>query len=361
MSLQACSETRCRNAVTWLSRRGEAFAVSACDRHVRLRPLCFGTACLNESRTEFIPFQEAPNHQKTEKNGINSVLLSDKSNRVQYRLWLLILFALSATLVPCVRGEAQVEDEEEVADVVAVAARPVWTDANFDQWVFQHHRNAVGARKQMKAQLTLHAEDINRVCELTDAQNKKLQLAGRGDIKRFFDSYEEIKKKFQLLKHDQQKINQIFQDISPLQMTIQAGLYHDGSFLHKSLRNTLSDDQFTQYATIARERRDFRHRAKIELTVAVLEQGIPLRDEQRQKLITLLVNETKPPRKSGRYDYYGIMYRLSRIPEEKLKPWLGDTQWKVLNKQLDQARGMEQWLKQSGNLPDDDEEDDDET
>jgi hypothetical protein len=268
-----------------------------------------------------------------------------------------MLCALSVMIVPPMRVGAQEEDEEEDVEAV-VQVQPAITDAQFDQWVFRQHRTAAGARQSLNSLLALQAEHIDRACGLTDAQKKKLQLAGRGDIKRFFDNYEEIKQKFQSLKHDRQKANQIWQDLRPLHSSLQAGLFHVDSFLYKSLRNTLTKDQFTRYAVIASDRRKLRHRAKIELTVAMLEQGMPLRDEQRQKLITLLVNETKPPRRSGQYDYYVIMFYLSRMQDEKLKPLLDNVQWKVLNRQLDQARGMEHWLRQAGHLSDDDEDND---
>jgi len=271
------------------------------------------------------------------------------------RPWLLVLCAMAVLFVPCVGASAQDEDADEVA---VVQVRPAVTDEQFDQWVFQQHRNAAGARKSMNSQLVLQTEHIDRACALTDVQKNKLQLAGRGDIKRFFDRYEEIKWKFKLIQHDQQKANQIWQDINPLQMTLRSGLFHADSFFYKTVRNTLSDDQFTSYTTVDHKRRKLHHRAQVELTVAVLEQGIPLRDEQRQKLIELLLSETKPPRKSGQHDYYVIMYRISRMPKERIRPLFDDIQWKVLTQQLAQAKGMEHWLKKSGYLLDDDEDGD---
>jgi hypothetical protein len=249
------------------------------------------------------------------------------------------------------------EDENDAAEAVKVEVRPAWTDENFEQWVFQNQRNAQGARQRLDSQLALQTDDVARVCSLTGAQKTKLQLAGRGDIKAFFDRYEEVKKKFQAVKHDQQQFNQIWQDISPLQMTLQAGLFHEDSIFHKSLRNTLTDEQFVRYDVVARERRTFRHRAKIELVVAALEQSTPLLDEQRRKLIELLVRETRPLRKSGNYDYYALMLQVSRIPEAKLRLLFDEAQWRGLSQQVNQAKGYEQWLKQMGYLLEPDEAD----
>src|SRR5262249_5899162 len=70
----------------------------------------------------------------------------------------------------------------------------------FDQFVFQQHRTAAGARTRFNSELSKRLEEIDRDYQLTEAQKKKLQLAGRGDIQRFFDRYELGKEKFRLAK-----------------------------------------------------------------------------------------------------------------------------------------------------------------
>ena len=272
---------------------------------------------------------------------------------------------LSLILLAAFSGRQSAQAQQKVAPAIRVAppapaalAQPVWSEEQIDQWLFQQDGNASGARRRLDSTLTLQVEDIERACRLTKTQKKKLQLAGRGDIKRFFDRYETVKQKAQFMKRDQQDLQEILRVIRPLQMTLQAGLFNDDSLLVKSLPNTLSDEQLAPYDAMARERRAFRHRANIELAVTTLEQSMPLRDAQRQGFIALLTNETKPPRKSGQYDYYVIMFQFGRLPEEKRKPLFDNMQWKVLNRQLDQFRGMELSLKQSGLLADEDNEDD---
>src|SRR5439155_9611662 len=76
--------------------------------------------------------------------------------------------------------------------------RQLWTDDQFERWVFQEDGNASRARKRLDSLLAMQIENIDRTCRLTDAQKKKLQLAGRGDVKRCFDCYERIKRKTQL-------------------------------------------------------------------------------------------------------------------------------------------------------------------
>src|SRR5262249_381854 len=156
-------------------------------------------------------------------------------------------------------------------------------EVDFEQWVFQEHGNGAGARRRLDTILGLYIAAIDQSCKLTDAQREKARLCGRGDIKRFYDPYEKVKQKFQLFKNGQQKMQQIWQDINPLQVSLQAGLFQDDSFLGKSLRHTLTAEQFARYEENARERRAFRHRANIELAVAVLEVAAPLRDAQRRQ------------------------------------------------------------------------------
>jgi hypothetical protein len=251
-------------------------------------------------------------------------------------------------------GSAGAQDrQKEEADVrrAVVARQLVQLEAQFDQQVFQRDGNAAGARRRLDAQLALQVEDLDWACTLTDAQKHKLRLAGRGDIKRFFDRCDTVKQKFQAAHQDGQRLQEVWQDISPLQMTLQAGLFQDDSLLHKALSNTLTGEQFARYDALARDRRAFRHRANVELAVTTLEQSMPLRDAQRRELTTLLTNETKPPRKASQYDYYFVMFQIGRLPEGKLKPLFDNLQWKVVSRQLDQFRGMEPTLRQWGLWP----------
>ncbi len=252
------------------------------------------------------------------------------------------------------------------AFVGSAAGQPQWTDENFEQWVFNRGGgpggNAASARKELDRSLLLNIQDIDRVCKLTETQKKKLELAGRGDIKRFYDHYEVVKQKFQRLKQKQQDDNwqelwnELWQDINPLQMSFQSGLFHEDSLLHKSLRHTLTAEQLPRYQAQAEERRRFYHLASIELAVNSFEECMPLRDAQRQELIALLLKELKPPRKSNRNELYVVMVQMSLLPDDKLKPVFDRTQWKMVRAHLDNYKGSVQWLKQSGQWPEDDDD-----
>jgi hypothetical protein len=47
------------------------------------------------------------------------------------------------------------------------------------------------------------------------------------------------------------------------------------------------------------------------------------------------------------------MLQTARVPEAKSKALFDVPQWRILRRQFDQARGMEQWLERMGAVPDD--------
>jgi hypothetical protein len=247
--------------------------------------------------------------------------------------------------------------EQKAAAVQAGAVANIWPDEQFEQWVFQQDGGVIGARRRFNAQLTLQIDELDRACKLTDLQKKKLQLMAHGDVKRFFDSYERAKSKFNGMKNDVQRINEIMQDINPLQMAVQSGMFSGDSLFAKSVRHTLTKEQLAHFEAVEQQRRDFRHRAQVELVVGMIDESTPLRESQRQKLIDLFVKEVKPSRSSGVYEYYVIMYRIGLLPDEKIKAVLNDAQWKAFSRQLAQYKGIMPALRQQGMLVEEEEPD----
>lgn len=264
--------------------------------------------------------------------------------------------ALLAALAACPAARGQEFDDDDDAADAEVAINPhmaVYTDDNFDQWVFGGGKGAATVRASFDALLAMHLDEIDRACGLSDAQKAKLRLAGRGDVKRIFDVYAEKKKKFQVVKADQNRINEVLQDIQPLQAIIAAGPFGEGSLFVKTLGKTLEPAQNERFERIAVEKRKYRYRARVELAVSILDNYAGMNADQRRRLVDVLVDETRPPKKFGRYDYQVVMYQASRLPESKLRPIFDDDQWRKVRRQLDQVKGMEMYLKTNGFLPDD--------
>jgi hypothetical protein len=271
---------------------------------------------------------------------------SDSSNKPRYVL--LPIPLILAWISPVCSGRTlQAQDDE----VVVVQAAPVMSDENFNQLIFRNQGNAQTARKRMDTMLVLRTEAVNRVCSLSDAQKKKLQLAGRGDIKRLFDQVEEIRKKFKAVQNDRNRIGEVLQEGQNVQRSIDA-LFGSNSIFEKTMRNTLTTEQYDKYEKIERDRQAFSYGAKIEMAVAMLDNTLPLRDDQRLKLAELLLDESKPPKRSlnSNYDYYFVMIQMARIPPDKLRPLFDDAQWRIISRLLEQMKAREPQLRQAGVL-----------
>jgi hypothetical protein len=248
-------------------------------------------------------------------------------------------------------AHAQDVEVEEVQDLVLAAPAFEIPIDNFDQWVFGGGRNAQQGRQRLKSQVALQVEALDSICGLSDKQKAKLRLAASGDMKRFYDDVDVVRQQFLKVRRDQNAFNQIWQDIQPLQTRVNSGLFGEDSLLHKIAKRTLDAQQRAKYEEADLERRKFRYEAKVAVVLAMLESGVPLRDEQRQRFLKVLVEETQPPKKFGQYDYYVVMHQAAKVPEGKLKPIFDDAQWRALRQQFRQARGMEAFLQKNGFLP----------
>jgi hypothetical protein len=272
---------------------------------------------------------------------------------------LLVAAALVAFLGPgsSARAQQNDDDEEEAAPVQAKVARLngfLMNDAQFDQWVFGNMgvANAGVARNKLESLLTLHVDALERTCGLTPVQKKKLLLAGRGDIKRFFDRIEDLRKKFTKNQNqNQNQFQQVWQEIQPLRNAFNSGFFAGESIYAKAIKATLSPEQAARHEEVVHDRTLYRYWARVDLAMELLNNEVGFTDDQRRQLVKLLTEETTPPRKLGENDYYVVLYQLSRIPEAKIKPVFDDFQWRYLKRQLDQGRGMAMFLKQNGFVP----------
>ncbi len=259
--------------------------------------------------------------------------------------------------IACVNGPlaaqpvlAQQVVEDVEADVEGQPDDPneqVFGPEVLDQWLFQNG-NEQQTRKNLESQLTLRTADVDRVCQLTEPQRKKLLLAGRSEIKRLFDEVDERRRKFQHERRDQRRVNQLWQEIQPLRMALMGTHFGDASLFDKVVRKTMSAEQLPRYLRHVESRRQFRRQAQLEMILLSLDKEVPLRAEQREQFLALL--QELPSVRPGQFEPYALMYAVSQLPEERFRPILDDGQWKSLQSRFEQSRNMGQWLKQSGAL-----------
>ena len=190
-----------------------------------------------------------------------------------------------------------------------------------------------------------------RICGLTDSQRKNLLAAGRGDIKRFFDRVAEARGRVRALINPRMFVLEARKEAQPLSQERTALAAGESPILTKAIRHTLTAEQSARLKKDDDDRRIFRHRAAVRWTVVMLARSLGLSDDQRRRLETVLLAETRPPGKFGTFDYPIVMNQASLIPEAKLRPFFDDLQWRVLQREFAVARAQGRWLGQGGFVP----------
>jgi hypothetical protein len=227
--------------------------------------------------------------------------------------------------------------------------RPIG-DAEFDRLVFGSE-GAVQLRRRLEFSLTARVSRVDRICLLSDAQRKKLQLAGRGDIKQFFDRVESSRRKLRQEPLDRTALQSVLKEIRRLPHGARPELFGAKSLFEKILSRTLTAEQLARYETVTLREHVARHRATIKWVVGNLDSTLQLSRAQHHQLEALLVEETQPPERFGEYDYYGVVYQMSLFPEKKIRRILEDEQWVKLARQFAEASRLGPTLREGGFLP----------
>jgi hypothetical protein len=243
-------------------------------------------------------------------------------------------------------GLAQEPDEPDdaapvvnAADVVVqLGAQPL--EANIEQWVFGG-QGAAEARKKLESALTQDINRYDRKYGLTLAQKKKLELAGRHDMKRFFDRVEDAKAEYRRAKGDWNQVNNSVFELQRMQNQPHSELFGDESMLAKTLKKNLTPEQ------VAWSERNV-YRARVEWMAGLLDRRLKLDAEQHRRLVDLVVKETPPLKRYGSFDYDAMMFQMSLLTREKLRSILGEAQCQELVLRFDQARRMQGILVSEG-------------
>jgi hypothetical protein len=232
--------------------------------------------------------------------------------------------------------------------------RMINVDENqLEQIVFsnQHGQSGRGrAQRSLESQVAL----VERIGNLSDEQKTKLELAGLGDIHRFFSLFETLRRNTPTGQVTMDQYQKMWQEAQPLQRRYQAGLHGRGSLFQKTLWNTLDKSQLSTFQKIDAERRRREYGAIVRATVAQIDRAVPLTADQRARLIDLVLTRTEPPEIWGQsyYQYHVVLLNMSKLPEEELKPIFLGNEWKVVEAMLRQGQFVEAQLREAQEFDD---------
>lgn len=194
-----------------------------------------------------------------------------------------------------------------------------------ESWVFTG-RSEDDVRKRLKEQVVLKVDQVDAACSLSEAQKRKLTLACKGDVDRFFRDIKSAREKTSGVKpQNANGIQEAWAEIRPLATRLQEGLFNEGSLFSKVLAQTLDDRQASEYSRTMREQMERRHRALVLDAVASLEEGLPLLQAERDRLVELALSQ-ELKRFPGAMESFVGFAKLHKIPEADLKATLGEEQ-----------------------------------
>jgi hypothetical protein len=261
---------------------------------------------------------------------------------------------------------ARAQDDADAEEVQPARPRPgvlFASDEQFERWfdqaVFGRAVDQVQARRvivvvggqadareRLNAQLAMKLRDLDRRYRLTDAQKKKLELAGKRDIQRYFDAAGELKQRLKNARDDRAQFLAILNERRREFLVKQAGgenVFGEGSLLTKTLRTTLASDPIDRAARDA-------YRSHVDRVISRLDERLGLTDQQHRRFVNLIAEETHPLRRYGGYDAYAVMFQASTLPEADLERVFNRTQMLLLHDLFGEARGCERFLIEKGYL-----------
>jgi hypothetical protein len=262
-------------------------------------------------------------------------------------LLLALIVPETAVLAQRVRSPRQERPAQPRGDLLALPPPGVAiTDEPFEHSLFDRVGGADRARARLEARLAWEIRRIDQVYGLSPEQKHKLEVAGRGDIKRLFDDVRKQQERLDSARGDVLHDRAILKGLKPLRVDAHL-LFIDGSLFAKTLKTTLSPVQRARYE---KDRRDF-YRGRVEWAVSFLEKRLRLSQDQRDRFAALIVAESHPLRRYGESDFSAILFQASQLPEGKIRPIFDEDQWLLLAGQFQDVKRMERDLIADGYLP----------
>jgi hypothetical protein len=146
---------------------------------------------------------------------------------------------------------------------------------------------------------------------------------------------------------DFEQVRPILMECQLVRRTGPEGFPGTESIFAKTLKSTLTAEQRASYERNLQEL----YRSRVEWMVFNIHHNLRLSHDQHQRFVAMIVSETRPLERYGKYDLLALLYVASTLPEDKIKPIFNDSQWRLLRREFDHVQRQEQFLIAEGYLP----------
>ena len=182
--------------------------------------------------------------------------------------------------------------------------------------------------------LELELDWIEASCKIDAAQRNKLRIAGRGDIKRFFDRMSDLKRRYRQVKGKPAELARLQQALSAIKRGTSDNLFGETSLFCKTLLAVLSSEQLVLHARAREDARVFQQRAVVARAVQLCEVAVGLKDDQRAALSELFLAQARQLKseQTGQPDVDELLVvRTAGSSRVKLSTILDERQWAALS------------------------------
>ena len=242
----------------------------------------------------------------------------------------------------------------------------------FDSWVFEAIDGSDDPLSALQEQCNLELTRISQTIELRNDQKERLQLAGQGDINRFYRRVELARKRFLALSKQDADLEEanddedddpfgnanedVFEDVyaltEPLQKELENGLFGPGSLFHKAAKNALDPEQIDLLEQRASQLMKLRIENAVRVFVAKLGWRMPLTADQRLKVTEILLRDIKSVGDAGPYTNFVVLYHFSKVPREQYEAIFNEHQMRKIALLLEEGQNLREDLEQEGLLQD---------
>ena len=122
-------------------------------------------------------------------------------------------------------------------------------DDSFEDWAFGGELGEKRFRDQLDALLETKLQAVNRVFQLTEAQRRKVKLAGLGDIKHLLDMVGDSRQEFRRAHLDARRLPVLQKQLRQVEVRVLDGPFESGSILAKMLRKMFDTKELTSRGT----------------------------------------------------------------------------------------------------------------
>ncbi len=233
----------------------------------------------------------------------------------------------------------------------------VVTLEQINRYLFSQDGSEEHARKRFEIILDREIVELSWVCLLTASQKGQADLAGRGDIVRYFHQCEEFSQRFQGIALSRDALLEIRQETSLLRMKLGMTWTSEHSLLYRFLVNNLSSDQVGRLEALNARRKRAAHLNTVNRLIQTILAQTTLSVDKRQELTNYFLRETHPSPISSLtgYDIYYLLLQVDRQGKDKLKQLLEDTDLDTLERLIETAHSIEPRLRTLGYFQDEDE------